>query len=104
MENDAPEPQMEDRATRSSLRQALRGLIGAFIQDVVERFGWISRVICKLADGYHVDDRSRLIEINWVDRVEVGDVITFSVIHEEVVDGILVSRSYAFQPKRIRFR
>jgi hypothetical protein len=104
MENDAPEPKREGRATRSSLCRALGGLVRALIQDVVERFSWISRVIRKLADGYHVDDRSWQIEINRVDRVEVRDVITFSVIHEEVVDGILVSRSYVFQPKRIRFR
>jgi hypothetical protein len=65
------------------------------------RFGWISRVICELVNGYHVDHRSELIRISWVDCVEVEDVIMFGVIHEEVVDGILVSRSRAFQPKRI---
>jgi hypothetical protein len=69
----------------------------------VERFDWISRVIRELADGYHVDHMSGLIGISQVDCVEVGDVITFGVIREEVVDGILVSRSRSLQPKRVGF-
>jgi hypothetical protein len=68
-----------------------------------EAFGLIKRVIRELEDGYHVDHRSRLIRICRVDRVEVGDVTTFGVIYEEVVDGILVSRSHTFQPERIGF-
>jgi hypothetical protein len=67
----------------------------------VERFGWISRVIHEQADGYHVDHRGRLIGISWVDCLGVRYVITFGVIHEEVVDGVLVSKSRTFQPKRI---
>jgi hypothetical protein len=103
-EDHAPKPQREGRATRSSLRRALGGLVGALVQDVVERFGWISRVIRELVDGYHVDHRSRQIEISRVNCVEVKDVITFNVTHEEVVDNILVSRSHALQPKRVGFR
>jgi hypothetical protein len=42
-------------------------------------------------DGYHVDHRSGLIGIGWVNHIEAEDVTMFGVIYEEVVDGIVVS-------------
>jgi hypothetical protein len=42
-------------------------------------------------DGYHVDHKSSLIRIGWVNHIEAEDVTMFGMIYEEVVDGIMVS-------------
>jgi hypothetical protein len=66
----------------------------------VERFSWIRSVIHKLANSYHVDHGSRLIGISWVNCVVVGDMTTLGMVFEEMVDGVLVHRSHAFQPEK----
>ena len=60
-------------------------------------------------NGHHVDHGHRLIGVSWVNHVDVGDVIAFDVVGEEVVDGVLIRRSCTLQaegagPRRVLHR
>ena len=45
-------------------------------------------------NGHHVDHGRGLTGVSWVDHVGVGDAIAFNVVGEEVVDSVLIRRSY----------
>ena len=59
----------------------------------MKRFGWKRGILQELTNGHHVDHRHVLKGVSWVDHVEVGDVVVFDVVGEEVVDGVLIRRS-----------
>jgi hypothetical protein len=61
-------------------------------------------VLLKLANIHHVDHGRRLIRPSQINHVEVGGAVTLDVVGEEVVDGVLVSRSHTLQPERIGLR
>jgi hypothetical protein len=44
-------------------------------------------------DGNHVDDGSGPVWISRVNGVEVGDIATFGVVDEEMMDCVLIHRS-----------
>ena len=45
-------------------------------------------------NSHHIDHGCGLTGVSWVDHVKVSDVIAFDVVDEEVVDGVLIRRSY----------
>lgn len=45
-------------------------------------------------NSHHVDHGHWLTGVNWVDHIKVSDVIAFDMVSEEVVDGVLIRRSY----------
>ena len=70
----------------------------------MKRFSQKRGILLELTNGHHVDHGRGLTGVSWVDHVEVGDAIAFDVVGEEVVDGVLIRRSYTLQPKGVRPR
>ena len=52
-------------------------------------------------NSHHIDHGCGLTGVSWVDHVEVDDAITFDMVGEEVVDGILIRRSCTLHPKGV---
>jgi hypothetical protein len=64
----------------------------------------VEGVLLKLANIHHVDHECGLIGLSWINHVEVSDAVMLDVVGEEVVDGILVRKSYTLQPEGIGLR